>query len=475
MVVGVDAESWMYATEMAITRSIQRGASLASLGKNPALFLLFKRLSLLAKSPAVFIFVFDGPHRPSVKRGTSVRPVDHWMVEDFERLISAFGFYSFKAPGEAEAELGWWSDQNWVDFIWTEDSDVFAFGGLNVLRTSRQESADELPTTVDVFTEGMLKEKSDGVFDRGAFILLAILLGGDYEQAGLKGCGTATAMDLCRTLSIKALYSTIDDLHPAQHRKYLSTWRQCLRDILSKNPEGTLHRRQPSLASNISTSFPSLKTINLYTYPTTSNTSDNPYSPPNPAEWLFKLPDTAALSAASWELFNCHEPVSLCRKYIWPAPLRGSCVAVAQSLSLSEGMGVSSIAHIITSKNKIGTTTSLDDYQIDVRPTSAVRAAVNVVMQKLHLDQPPHPVDFVFPIRFWIPGPILENVAPDKVADFYRSRRRSRRVPIEPYIPIMVFPQPVTAPGSTPLTILSSLSSSPDPPSLSDILKDLGT
>jgi Holliday junction resolvase YEN1 len=66
----------------------------AQAGRNPELHTLFYKLAWLLNSTAVPVFVFDGAGRPSMKRGRHVRQAEHWLVEDFQKLINAFGFFS---------------------------------------------------------------------------------------------------------------------------------------------------------------------------------------------------------------------------------------------------------------------------------------------------------------------------------------------------------------------------------------------
>lgn len=64
----------------------------AQSGENPELQTLFYRIECLLRLPVHAIFVFDGPERPSTKRGTCVVPTGHWMVTAMKELINAFGF-----------------------------------------------------------------------------------------------------------------------------------------------------------------------------------------------------------------------------------------------------------------------------------------------------------------------------------------------------------------------------------------------
>ncbi|KAF7324058.1 hypothetical protein MKEN_00628200 [Mycena kentingensis (nom. inval.)] len=96
--------------------------------------LFFYQLCNLQRSSATFIFVFDGPGRPKVKRGVRVRKHSRNLLKNVKQLIKAFGYYVHDAPGEAEAELAYLNKKGNIDAIITTDSDVFVFGGLCVLQ-----------------------------------------------------------------------------------------------------------------------------------------------------------------------------------------------------------------------------------------------------------------------------------------------------------------------------------------------------
>ena len=66
----------------------------SQMGENPELRVLFYRLSNLLKMSVIPVFVFDGPNRPSIKRGNKIPALPHWMTERFKELIDAFGFHS---------------------------------------------------------------------------------------------------------------------------------------------------------------------------------------------------------------------------------------------------------------------------------------------------------------------------------------------------------------------------------------------
>jgi Holliday junction resolvase YEN1 len=72
----------------------------AQAGENPELRSLFYKLASILKLPITPIFVFDGPARPSVKRGVNVITKPNWLTKPLQELISAFGFqfYTVSMP-----------------------------------------------------------------------------------------------------------------------------------------------------------------------------------------------------------------------------------------------------------------------------------------------------------------------------------------------------------------------------------------
>jgi Holliday junction resolvase YEN1 len=71
----------------------------AQAGENPELKVLFNRLCRLVLLPINVIFVFDGPQRPSIKRGKRVAVKAHWLIEGFKSFILAFGFHAHTVSG----------------------------------------------------------------------------------------------------------------------------------------------------------------------------------------------------------------------------------------------------------------------------------------------------------------------------------------------------------------------------------------
>ncbi|KAG6826037.1 hypothetical protein H0H92_001350 [Tricholoma furcatifolium] len=253
--IGVDASAWIYQAHF------HHGKN-----KNPELATLFARCVELFQLPILPLFVFDGPARPDFKRGKRVTKTPHWLTVDFKDLLDCMGFHliSRQALGEAEAELTWMSRARVVDFVVTEDSDVFVFGVTKVLRSASDGKQDKnvaIYDTRDIMAHPTLKLSTP------SFILIAICAGGDYSS-GIPGCGVEIAASLGRSGLGVALVDGADR----------AEWRMRLIDKLRNNTSGVLKRKQPALAAAIPADFPNEEIIKKYLFPLTSegDAADNP-------------------------------------------------------------------------------------------------------------------------------------------------------------------------------------------------------
>ncbi|THH21607.1 hypothetical protein EUX98_g8336 [Antrodiella citrinella] len=174
--------------------------------------------------------VFDGPERPSFKRGKKVVTQDHFLTVGTQALDEAFRFATHQAPGEAEAKLALMNSQWIIDAVLTDDSDTLVFGAHTIIRN-----------------------------------------GGDYAKAGLSGCGTVVASKLAQYGLGDALLARaqldVDD--PTALAEYLVGWRKSLRTYLKTDPCRYLGRVYPSLAAQVTDTFPDVDIINAYVHPVT--------------------------------------------------------------------------------------------------------------------------------------------------------------------------------------------------------------
>lgn len=79
--VGIDASIWFFHAENS-----------TDAGSNPELRLLAFRCFKLLDAGVVPLFVFDGPERPDVKRGSKKgKRGSHWIRKDFITMLECFG------------------------------------------------------------------------------------------------------------------------------------------------------------------------------------------------------------------------------------------------------------------------------------------------------------------------------------------------------------------------------------------------
>ncbi|KAJ6631659.1 PIN domain-like protein, partial [Mycena sp. CBHHK59/15] len=249
--VGIDASGWIY-------RACYRHGN----NQSPELVALFSRCSRLFRLPFVPLFIFDGPNRPSMKRGKVIRGNDHWLTGDFKRMLDGFGFKWAVAPGEAEAELAAMSNANVVDAILTDDSDSFVFGASIVLRIRSEDNENYEASRYSAFDIASVLGLS-----REDFILIALLAGGDYSVGFLDKCGITTAIGLAHAGLGRKLISGLSGQSGGDVILFLRTWRTLLSSELSTNASGHLPHRYPQLAAEIPSYFPDLDVLHLYLHP----------------------------------------------------------------------------------------------------------------------------------------------------------------------------------------------------------------
>ncbi|TCD62246.1 hypothetical protein EIP91_007142 [Steccherinum ochraceum] len=268
--LGIDASIWFY------------HAAYGREGENPELRTLFFRCTRLMKMPFLPLFVFDGDERPGEKRGKRISGKDHWMVQGMQSIIQAFGFEWHMAPGEAEAELAYLNRIGVIDGILSDDVDNFLFGAELVIRNpsatlsgnrahALKNSAGKMDDQhVATYSAQDLRSREDIQLTRGGLILIGILRGGDYHQAGLTGCGVTIAHGLAKCGFGDSLYQAALTMDKSGLERFLEEWREDVRQELKTNSKGFLGRKNPSLAKNMPDDFPDVDILMSYVKPITS-------------------------------------------------------------------------------------------------------------------------------------------------------------------------------------------------------------
>ncbi|KAK6987782.1 PIN domain-like protein, partial [Favolaschia claudopus] len=329
---------WMYQVTTALNYRYTRR------GPNPAMQIIYHRLVALLHTAAVIVFVFDGPERRTIKRGTRVNLKGHPLTAMFCELIRCFGFHVHFAPGEADAELGRLSAENIIDMVQTTDSDVFLFGAKCVMYTyvCRLFSFHPLTShlTPSYFKDGCPLTPSVGL-TRGGLLLFALLAGGDYDP-GCPGCGAKTAHAIARGSLGDAL------LHAA---------------LQNPHPHGLLGRKYKSISQTIADSdFPHADVIFSYVHPVTS------YSPrhilPPHRTWSLATPDVQKIAQFcqlrfSWEASTVAAKFS---KGLFPGVAEGPCFAFLACVHSDYRIQPYDLHALMEAHLELGLSTDTDDF-----------------------------------------------------------------------------------------------------------------
>ncbi|KAH7911802.1 hypothetical protein BJ138DRAFT_870624 [Hygrophoropsis aurantiaca] len=272
--IGIDASIWFF------------HAAYGKEGENPELRTLFFRCSRLMSMPFLPLFVFDGPKRPSVKRGKRVSGNAHWLTTGMKNIIEAFGFEWRTAPGEAEAELAYLNRIGVIDAVLSDDVDNFLFGATTVIRNPsntlsgnrahpvmNSEGRDDGNHAV-IYRASDIQTHPDIQLTRGGAILIGLLSGGDYHQAGVTGCGKLIAKGLARCGFGDSLLTAAQTMPQNELPDFLASWREDVKKELRSNSMGHIGSKKPSLASKIPEDFPDIEILLSYTNPITSETEN---------------------------------------------------------------------------------------------------------------------------------------------------------------------------------------------------------
>ncbi|KAF8636068.1 hypothetical protein AX17_003824 [Amanita inopinata Kibby_2008] len=294
--LGIDASIWFFHAEYGRE------------GENPVLRTLFFRCATLMRTTFLPLFVFDGPKRPDFKRGKKINKTAHKLIPGMKAIIEAFGFEWRMAPAEAEAELAYLNRVGIIDGILSDDVDNFLFGATTLIRNISNnlsgnranpilncQGKDDKNHTRMYRSSKILTHPSISL-TRGGLILIGLLSGGDYAQAGLPGCGISTAHALARCGFGDSLYEAAITLPREALPDFLATWREEFREELRTNSRGIIGRKLAKLAKQVPRSFPDIEILLSYANPITSESLGRAAEKNVKLTWS-KEPDVGKLAA----------------------------------------------------------------------------------------------------------------------------------------------------------------------------------
>ncbi|ORY78518.1 PIN domain-like protein [Protomyces lactucae-debilis] len=271
-------------------------------GDCPAERTLFNRLVRLLNLGIHAVFVFDGQHRPRVKRNKvrstgSGKSSAFREMPSYKRLIRACGFQAWQAPGEAEAECAYLQQRGLVDAVLSDDVDALAFGATKVFKNwgalnysgsktdanGKKVSGQASATHAKLFTAERLRERTK--IARAGHILVALMSGGDYDTEGLKGCGAMIAFQA-------AVAGFGETLVTALQNGTVDAWREQLREELITNKSNFFSGKHKAIAAHLD-SFPNTMVADQYLNPTVT-TSEAMHEKIGAFNW-YQQPDLMAL------------------------------------------------------------------------------------------------------------------------------------------------------------------------------------
>ncbi|KAI5988004.1 PIN domain-like protein, partial [Pisolithus albus] len=246
----------------------------AGTGQSHELKIIFRRLSAISRLPLHAYFVFDGPHRPQLKRGKDVNPpsAPHLLVQRFQELLIGFGFNWHVAPGEAEVELAYLQSLGLVDAVMTPYNDALLFGATCIIRSIPHIGRYE---DVYVYTPDSIEKNAS--LEWGDFLLVTLMCSTDND-AGNCWCSVGVAQQLAYYGFGRSLLDAAVSLQFVEFMSFVAKWREDICEVLRTDPRSLLGRKHYELARIIKeerTEFPDPAVLAMYLLPLTSWSDGN--------------------------------------------------------------------------------------------------------------------------------------------------------------------------------------------------------
>lgn len=124
------------------------------------------------------------------------------IIEESKELLTAMGIPVIQAPSEAEAQAAFMCERKDVDFVGSQDYDTLLFGAPRLVRNLTISQRKKLPSGGYTIVRPQLIELKDTLKHLGIkqdqLIVLAILIGTDFNIGGVRGIGPKTALNLVK-------------------------------------------------------------------------------------------------------------------------------------------------------------------------------------------------------------------------------------------------------------------------------------
>ena len=209
---------------------------------------------------------------------------------------------------------------------------------------------------INVYTAACIQSSS--LLTEAGILLMAVLVGSNYDSVsiflyhvlvvtelqGLKHCGIETALALAHSPLADSLYQAVTTLTPTKLNTFLPAWCSELQQQLSSNHGNFLSHCEPTTAQNITSSFPSMSTLQLYLNPHINNVDSS--------DWKLKLPNLAALASFADQHFSWAQDLVLINKFrskIWPGYFTCQVLLVSICLNYCINTDIESVKYQFSS------------------------------------------------------------------------------------------------------------------------------
>lgn len=136
-------------------------------------------------------------------------------IDDVKKLLDLLAINYYDAPDEAEKYCVFLQKNNIIDYIVTDDTDVFTFGGINVLKSSIKN--DIIETNIEQFIEKI-------EYSKEKFIDFCILSGCDYLPY-------VPSLAINTVYSLFKKYNTIEDIIKINKYNFTEEYNEYINDI----------------------------------------------------------------------------------------------------------------------------------------------------------------------------------------------------------------------------------------------------
>jgi len=124
------------------------------------------------------------------------------MLEESKELIKSLGLPIVQAPSEAEAQAAFMSENGDVYAVGSQDYDALLFGAPRLIQNLTLSQKRRLPKGGYVWIKPQMIELKEVLSNLGInndqLIVLAILIGTDFNVGGVRGVGPKTALRLVK-------------------------------------------------------------------------------------------------------------------------------------------------------------------------------------------------------------------------------------------------------------------------------------